>query len=476
MSSTTAFVSWPSAPLTDSLVRKALSCLSLPIHTTSTPTPSPLPSNLLQWSTYDSISHELTLSHPSSSLSSSYIIRKALIRKHFLSRTIHSYTTKHPDDEGAKLLKQGVPRTWEVEICWADELEEAWMLELYQLGIELDMNLEESEEKRKWWILKPGMADRGMGIRLFDSKGRLQEIFEEFEEQDDDGDEGEDKEDVQEDDQEDHDTSIVASQLRHFVIQEYIDTPLLLSPPSVPRPPTPSLTGHKFHLRAYVVASGALTLYLSNHILALFSSSPYSHPSPSFSSSTDDGVNKGQEMARHLTNTCLQPGQGEEYVRLLDELVGWSVIGDADGEGKVLTPEDVESVKVRMGKVLAETFKAALEMPVHFQPLPNAFELFGVDFLLSHHPPSRSTSAPQQNSSPWRISLLELNAEPAIEMTGPRLRWILEDVFTGVAKVCVGPFFSGVEGEGEGEKWGIGEMREGLRKCLEVEVRGSGGW
>ena len=46
-----------------------------------------------------------------------------------------------------------------------------------------------------------------MGIRLFDSKGGLQSIFEEFEE----------NEDAQ--DEEDGDTAVVTSQLRHFVIQ-----------------------------------------------------------------------------------------------------------------------------------------------------------------------------------------------------------------------------------------------------------------
>ena len=37
--------------------------------------------------------------------------------------------------------------------------------------------------------------------------------------------------------------------------------------------------------------------------------------------------------------------------------------------------------------------------------------------------------------------LLEVNAEPAIEMTGPRLTWVLEDLFKAVAEACVEPFF-----------------------------------
>lgn len=61
--------------------------------------------------------------------------------------------------------------------------------------------------------MKSGMADRGMGIRLFNSKEQLQEIFEGFESDDED------------EDAEDGDnagasrTAVVTSQLRHFVVQ-----------------------------------------------------------------------------------------------------------------------------------------------------------------------------------------------------------------------------------------------------------------
>lgn len=56
------------------------------------------------------------------------------------------------------------------------------------------------------------MADRGAGIRIFHSKEGLQEIFEEFEEQSDEGNEDGDE-------NSEGDTSVVISQLRHFVIQ-----------------------------------------------------------------------------------------------------------------------------------------------------------------------------------------------------------------------------------------------------------------
>jgi tubulin---tyrosine ligase len=77
-----------------------------------------------------------------------------------------------------------------------------------------------------------------------------------------------------------------------------------------------------------------------------------------------------------------------------------------------------------------------------------------------------------------QVKLLEINAEPAIELTGSRLTWILEDLFVAMGKVCVEPFFGAkfAGATGEGKEWGISEIRHGLRKCLDVEVRGPGGW
>jgi tubulin---tyrosine ligase len=73
---------------------------------------------------------------------------------------------------------------------------------------------------------------------------------------------------------------------------------------------------------------------------------------------------------------------------------------------------------------------------------------------------------------------LEINAEPAIELTGPRLTWILEDLFVAMGKVCVEPFFATkvAHTSREEKEWGVSEIRHGLRKCLDVEVRGPGGW
>jgi hypothetical protein len=176
-----------------------------------------------------------------------------------------------------------------------------------------------------------------------------------------------------------------------------------------------------------------------------------------------------------LTNTSLQTECGETNVRLLDELKGCQFL--SGGEDRQLCAADIDDIVSQIRNVLTDTFKSALQHPIHFQvrlsdnirktshiifphqPLPNAFELFGVDFLVSHIP-----------STGLQVKLLEVNAEPAIELTGPRLVWILEDLFVSIAKVCVEPFFTDKVDLGI-ENWEIGEERHNLIKCMDENVR-----
>lgn len=100
------------------------------------------------------------------------------------------------------------------------------------------------------------------------------------------------------------------------------------------------------------------------------------------------------------------------------------------------------------------------------QPVPNAFELFGADLLLTHAP-----------EGGFKLSILELNAEPAIENTGPRLRWVLEELFYGMGTACVRPFFAPKLSEcDEAVAWHVGQTQHGLLKCLEEEIRARNAW
>lgn len=356
-----AFLSFPSAPLTRSLINNALRKVLPSLLVNDTKLDS---DKLLQWATYDNIDHESTLASPSTILSSSYIIRKALIRKHFLNRTIKVYVAKNPNS----ILSTSTPRTWDFEISFADELDELWQDDLYDLSIEMDNN------PNQWWILKPGMADRGMGLRVFRTKEELAEILEGLDTASDQSDaDGEDLEDAD---------GAMLSQLRHFVVQvsvstqhwlssslaqNYLASPLLFDPVG-------SGSGHKvsfdtpasetphqfpqFHLRAYCVASGSLKVFLYNRILALFAANPFQRLSAS------DGLN-AIDLAAHLTNTSQHSAgtDSDPYVKLLDELVGLSIMG---GSSRTFTKEDVKEIVSQMKVILDETFRSAVANPVHF--------------------------------------------------------------------------------------------------------------
>lgn len=75
--------------------------------------------------------------------------------------------------------------------------------------------------------------------------------------------------------------------------------------------------------------------------------------------------------------------------------------------------------------------------------------------------------------SKLQLYLLEINSEPAVELTGPRLMWVLEDLFMSIARIVVEPHLNQVE-QVEGYK--PSEGKQHLLKCLEVGVRGEGGW
>lgn len=90
---------------------------------------------------------------------------------------------------------------------------------------------------------------------------------------------------------------------------------------------------------------------------------PYTPPSD------DPHTPAEMDLSCHLTNTSLQIHRGEAGVRLLDELLGCKILSGtpSSDESDVLTEEDFEDIKLQMGEALGETFKAALEMSVHFQ-------------------------------------------------------------------------------------------------------------
>lgn len=352
--------------------------------------PVPDQANILQVAQYEKIDFEYAASHPQTTLVNSYMIRKALIRKHFLSSVVDNWVSKHPES----ILKTNVKRAEAFEVDYAEFLDDA-LVEAFDLRASLERNEVRQKDEREWWILKPSMSDRGQGIRLFSSMEELQDIFDQWEEDmpdsDDEAGSGEEEGDAEGGGKD----YITTSHLRHFVAQPYIDPPLLL----------PELDNRKFHIRTYVLAVGSLKVYVYKHMLALFAGKAYQAPWEAEGEMDLDG---------HLTNTCLQgPGARADSVARFADLPLPPTISH-------------KAVLTQIQSVTGDIFEAAARtMMVHFQPQPNAFEVFGVDFLVD----AKGTA--------W---LLEINAFPDFKQTGEdqRLRDVVAGFWRGVLGVAVG--------------------------------------
>ncbi|KAK6349128.1 hypothetical protein TWF730_009884 [Orbilia blumenaviensis] len=406
-------------PLIESAIHKHLPSAKLLQNPTTLPSKTPL----LTWTSYESLDFQTLLSNPTTNLFNAYIIRKALIRKHYLLHTIESYIKKNP----TSILKTAAPVSVEFEVDYAEFLDEA-LVEGYELLESLEKNAELEGDSREWWILKPGMSDRGVGIRLFSTMEELQAIFEGWEEPESDEEDDEEEEDTETpsgDNKEKQGNGVVTSRLRHFVAQTYIP-PMLLTPKqdtgSGPR---------KFHIRTYVLAYSALKVYIYKNMLALFAASAYTLPSQ-----LQDVTSDTTDLSAHLTNTCLQSGVHDGSV-----IPFWKL-----SELFTVEKETVEGWYSQLREITADVFKAAVSGGrIHFQPLPNAFEVFGFDFLVGED---------------GGVRILEVNAFPDFKQTGEEEKELVAGLFDGVVGV-IKNFF--------GEK---GEEDERMDKVLDVEVGG----
>ncbi|KAI2610598.1 sure-like protein [Hypoxylon sp. NC1633] len=375
---------------------------------------------VLQITPYEAIDWDYVASHPDTCLVNSYMLRKALIRKHYLSATVEQWVAKRP----LSVLKTHVKRSEAFELDYAEFLDDA-LVEAFDLRASLERNAEVGDGAREteWWILKPSMSDRGQGIKLFSSMEELQGIFDAWEEdlsdsEDEDGEEG--NIGVGEDDDA-VGGAITTSHLRHFVAQPYIHPPLLLPGDN-----------RKFHIRTYVACVGSLDVYVYKQMLALFAGKPYAAPSSTSSAvsgNNDNNSGGGIDLEAHLTNTCLQPSVRDGTVQRF-----WDA---------ALEERQKEDLFRQICDVSGELFEAAARaMLMHFRPLANAFEVYGLDFLVD------------AGGAAW---LLEVNAFPDFKQTGEELRGLVAGLWGGVLGRAVVPFFAG-EGEGEGE----GDRRGGL--------------
>lgn len=353
----------------------------------------------VQFRAYEALDFEYAMENSTKTLLCAYVIRKALIRKHYMSNTVDTWMTKHSNSSLGQHFKPSI----HFELDYAEFLDDA-LVEAWDLHESMSQNEQvEDGAQKEWWILKPGMSDGGNGIRLFSSLEDLQSIFEEWDPPSDDEDEDEDETTSQQrNTTEGDDTTLLTSQLRHFIVQPYIDPPLLLD----------AYQSRKFHIRCYVLAVGALKVFVYREMLALFAAKPYESPCK------DESIGE-VDLSQHLTNTCFQDeATKESSVHRFWEL-----------QDHNLGSEKQADIFAQICEVVGDIFEAAArEQMVHFQAIPNAFEVFGVDFLVDA----------QHN-----VWLLEANAYPDFKQTGEALQTdVVGGLFKEVVRNAVLPFFN----------------------------------
>lgn len=176
------------------------------------------------------------------------------------------------------------------------------------------------------------------------------------------------------------------------------------------------LGGRKFHIRAYVLAVGALQVYFGRECLALCSGTPYHHLSQKASSSTTSNETK---WLAHITNTAYQnldSGFQEETCILSwrDDTIA-PLLPTATDRGStnhhLLHHNLVSNVIQQMEQFTGELFRAYENEFGVFGPIPGCFEHYGLDFLVDHLK---------------KVYLLEVNPGPDFKQTGTKLSGIIE--------------------------------------------------
>jgi tubulin--tyrosine ligase len=265
----------------------------------------------------------------------------------------------------------------------------------------LKKNIEDPKKESKKFILKSSMTNKGAEILIFDTRRQLESYFHRRVSQNEDE----------------------MLDLREWVIQEYVDKPLLLK----------HYNWRKFHLRVYVLAVGNLRVYVYRDILALFAYKSYSHCKRVDEETASDSA---IDICSHITNTCVQMDaletDAEEKRRAESECVKrfWDLrLAEGNGhdtEDQELTIDVKNAVYEQIKRCVAELFECFSCEPTVFQPLENAFELYGLDFLIDRN---------------FQVLFLEANAFPDFKQTGDSLNDLIDGLFYQTISAACDPHF-----------------------------------
>lgn len=248
-----------------------------------------------------------------------------------------------------------------------DYLDEA-LNEAFELRDTLEENTH-STSPQVSFILKASILDKASELFMFSRQSELEEFFARKSEDEDDD----------------------ISNVREWAIQRYLNNPKLL----------PNYGNRKFHLRVYVVAQSNLRVYVYDGILALFASLPYQY----------DGEN--YDRLRHITNTCAQTDSNVDESELVKEF--WTLEG-----------LDKEKIFEQIKMITQEIFTGLHHETPIFQPLKNAFEIYGFDFLINEND---------------QVYFLEANAYPDFKQTGSTLSILIKELFENVVQEIILPYF-----------------------------------
>lgn len=337
------------------------------------------------WLEYEYLNFEKLINPSNKVFFNSFCIRKGLIRKAQIAFYLKKYLAKTQTQ-----LSRHLPETYVFELDYMDYLDEA-LNDCFEVEQALENNLYiEKENDTKKFILKSSMTNKGAEIFIFDTKKQLENYFLKRIENSEDE----------------------ILDLREWVIQSYIEFPLRLK----------FYNNRKFHLRVYVIAVGNLKVYVYRDILALFAFKEYQVLSRIQGENLD--------IKSHITNTCVQLEDidkgSKQFTKIEEECIKrfWDLkFHDHEKKSQDIKISIFEQIKYCIGEI----FNCLHHEPTVFQPLDNAFELYGFDFLIDEK---------------LNCYFLEANAFPDFKQTGANLNDLIDCLFYQTISIAADEFFS----------------------------------